>query len=106
MGRLSSKIREVFGIADSGSEQVIKDAVLRKSGGSSWGGLELVLPGGQVLAVVDDEVGNTIGRVHMFLARRSLKVTGVVDAAAKTIRVKKIETSSHLDGVSNYKQEA
>jgi len=104
--RISSKVKGVIGGANSGTDQIIKNAFLRKTGNEPKRGMELVLPDGQVLTVVDDEVGGAVERIHMFLVRRALRVTGVVDNDSKTIRVKKVETSAHLDGAAGQNPEA
>jgi len=72
-------------------EKIIDGATLR-SEVNDWGeGMEIVMPDGQSLSVVADDVGKTIWRVRTLFAGKSLKVVGLVDFAGVTIKLKKVE---------------
>jgi len=88
ISRIQARSKEIL---DFRKEKVIDGASLR-SEVNDWGqGMEIVLPDGRALSVVEDDVGKTIWRVRSLFAGKSLKVVGLVDFAGITIKLKKVE---------------
>ncbi|MDH5510634.1 MAG: hypothetical protein OEZ32_09820 [Nitrospinota bacterium] len=91
-GKYLSRIHNMLGEQmDYRKERTIDGASLR-SEVNDWGeGMEIVMPDGKALCVVEDDVGKTIWRVRSLFAGKSLKVVGLVDFAGVTIKLKKVE---------------
>ena len=95
MARNGKYISRIYGAVteqmDYRKEKTIDGASLR-SEVNDWGeGMEIVLPDGKALCVVEDDVGKTIWRVRSLFSGKSLKVVGLVDVAGATIKLKKVE---------------